>query len=70
MRRVISEEEIPKSVLKMKKDKEKREGIKRSNSQYNRGGKNSKNSSDTVETKNSKINKKDKTRNKSPNYSS
>ena len=60
MRRVISEEEIPKSVLKMKKDKEKREGIKRSNSQYNRGGKNSKNSSDTVETKNSKINKKDK----------
>lgn len=61
MRRVISEEEeIPKSVLKMKKDKEKREGIKRSNSQYNRGGKNSKNSSDTVETKKSKINKKDK----------
>ena len=60
MRRVISEEEIPKSVLKMKKDKEKREGVKRSNSQYNRGGKNSKNSSDTVETKKSKINKRDK----------
>lgn len=61
MRRVISEEEeIPKSVLKMKKDKEKREGIKRSNSQYNRGGKNSKNSSDTVETKKTKINKRDK----------
>lgn len=58
MRRVISEEEeIPKSVLKMRKDKEKREGVKRSNTQYNRGGKNI---SDTVETKKSKINKRDK----------
>ena len=68
MRRIISEaEEIPKSVLKMKQDKEKREATKKNNSQYNKTNKNVQNSRNTKGSKNSKTskNKKDKKSTKS-----
>ena len=68
MRRIISEaEEIPKSVLKMKQDKEKREAAKKNNSQYNTINRNVQNSRNTKGSKNSKTskNKKDKKSTKS-----
>lgn len=68
MRRIISEEEeIPKSVLKMKQDKEKREAAKKNNSQYNKINRNVQNSRNTKGSKNSKTskNKKDKKSTKS-----
>ena len=60
MRRVRNEEEeIPKSVLKMKQDKERREAAKRNNAQYNKINK-SEPSRNARETKNSKADKKRK----------
>lgn len=53
------EEEIPKSVLKMKQDKERREAAKRNNAQYNKINK-SEPSRNARETRNSKAAKKRK----------